>query len=139
MKPQPDRALFAPGNITCSQAALDAMRVTGTTGLSLIARHITGGWPDDEQRSANQAALDSGDDLPLIFRYRFPGDIEIVVTTMYPHTPSLRWTDICLASELADDEPLPEDEAEDFDLLDEAALIMAEQPGQTTPQAEGVE
>lgn len=140
MKPQPDRALFAPGSITCSQATLDVMRAVGTTGLSLIVRHITGGWPDDEQRLANQAVLESGDDLPLVSRYCFSGDIEIVVTTMYPYTPSLRWTDICLAEEeVNDDEPLPEDQDEDLDLFAEAALILAEQPDPAAPQPEGVE
>jgi hypothetical protein len=140
MKSQPGRALFAPGNITCSQAALEAMQAAGTTGLSLIARHITGDWPDDEQRMANRAILESRDDLPLISHFRFPGDIEIIVTTMYPRTPSLRWTDVCLAEEeVNDDELFPEDQDENLDLFAEAALILAEQPDPAAPQPEGVE
>ena len=142
MKPQPARALFAPGTITCSQAALAAMGALGTTGLSLIARHITGDWPDDEQQTANQTVLDSGDDLPLVSRFRFVGDIEIVVTTMYPRTPSLRWTDICLAEEDVaeiEDELLLEGDDEGLDLFDEMSLILTEQSDPTIAQPEGVE
>ena len=62
MKPQPDRALFAPGTITCSQAALDAIRAAGITGLFLLARHITGDWGDlcEEDVAENRLSVEQG-------------------------------------------------------------------------------
>jgi hypothetical protein len=132
MKPDPVRALFAPGDITCSQAALEAMRTVGTTGLALVYRHITGDWPDDEDRAANQAVLDSGADLSLISHYPFPSDIEIVLTTSFPLTPSLRWTDICLDHEL-DDEDRP-DTLELDDVIVDLAMETIEEEGVPTPE-----
>ncbi len=125
MQPKPAPALFAPGDILYSQAALDAMHRAGVTAVALICHHITGDWDDDESlAAANRAALDSDNDWPLVSRYRLTTDIEIVITTMYVHTPSLRWTDICLADEVIEDEPT--EDTDEFDLPAEAALTMAE-------------
>jgi len=123
----PKRALFAPGNITCSQAALAAMSSkVGTTGLALLCRHITGNWGDSAQAATNQAAI-NGEPLhdTVVSRYRFPGDIEIVITTWYIDTPSLRWTDICLAEEAIETEPDTGDD-EMLEPVEEAALILEE-------------
>jgi len=118
------QALFAPGDITCTSAAFEAMREAGTTGLSLIYQHITGHWGtiDEEQRAANQAAIGSqGLHDTVVSRYGFAGDLEIVVTTMFVDTPSLRWTDICLP-----DEVIPDADADDMGPMAEAAFVMAE-------------
>jgi hypothetical protein len=96
-------ALFAPGAIFYSSAVLTAMREAGTNGLSLIYRHIRGDWGeaiDADQRAINEDVVDGGPEEEIVSRYLFPGDVEIVLITSYPHTPSLRWTEICLPEEV---------------------------------------
>lgn len=96
-------ARFAPGAIFCSQAALATLRVVGTNGLSLICRHICGDWGeaiDAGQWTINEDVVDGGPEEEIVSRYLFPDDVEIVLITSYVHTPSLRWTEICLSEEV---------------------------------------
>ena len=119
------RALFAPGELTCTPATLASLRQAGVSGLALLCRHLTGDWGDVslEQRNTNQQVLQSQSDLAdIVSRYRLAGT-EIVITTSYVSTPSLRWTDICLADELIEDGQI---ETDDLDPLAEAVLVMTE-------------
>lgn len=100
---QNQAARFAPGAICCSQAALAAMRAVGTNGFSLIYRHIRGDWGeaiDAGQWAINEDVVDGGPEEEIVSRYLFPADVQIVLITSYPHTPSLRWTEICLPEEV---------------------------------------
>jgi len=79
------------------------MREAGTNGLSLIYRHIQGDWGeaiDAGQRAINENVADGGPEEEIVSRYLFPDDVEIVLVTSYVHTPSLRWTEICLPEEV---------------------------------------
>ncbi|MBN1220810.1 MAG: hypothetical protein JXM69_17950 [Anaerolineae bacterium] len=118
---------FASGEITCTAAALAAIRETGATALALLCRHLTGdgGSISEEQIALNRQAIETRSDLAdIVSRYRLASGVEIVITTTYPATPSLRWTDICLAEEVitADDE-----DDDSLDLLVEAAFIITEE------------
>ncbi len=97
-------ALFAPGDMTCTPAALAAMKEAGTTtGLSLIYKHIRGDWGcvSREQGKINNMVARGESEEDIVSRYPFPGDaIEIVLITSYVHTPSLRWTEIVLPDEV---------------------------------------
>ena len=96
----PAPSLFPTGPISCSPAAIDALHEAGVYGFWLIYRHVTGDWGDDNPlAAANQAAL--AGDGSVVSRYRLAGS-EIVVTTMYVRTATMRRTDICLAEEVED-------------------------------------
>ncbi len=102
-KQQNRSALFAPGDLVATPNALAAMRALGTNGLSLICRHIRGDWGeaiDAGQWAINEDVVDGGPEEEIISRYLFPDDVEIVLITSYPQTPSLRWTEICLPEEV---------------------------------------
>ena len=96
-------ALFAPGAMLYTPAVLTAMREAGTNGLSLIYRHIRGDWGeaiDAGQWAINEDVVNGGPEEEIVSRYLYPDDVQIVLITSYPHTPSLRWTEICLPEEV---------------------------------------
>lgn len=136
-------ALFAPGAITCTPAALTAMQETGAaTGLSLIYKHICGDWGcvSQEQWEINTMVVRGESEEDIVSRYKFlDGAIELVLITSYVHTPSLRWTEIMLPDEI-----IPHEEyrgvqdksgSETPTFEDEVEMIAAEE----TPEADAVE
>jgi hypothetical protein len=119
---------FASGEITCTAAALAAIREAGATALTLLCRHLTGDWEgiSEKQTALNRQTIETCSDLAdIVSRYRLAADVEVVIITYYPASPSLRWTDICLAEEVitADDD----EDDDSLDLLAEAALIITEE------------
>jgi len=131
---------FSSGEITYSPAAKAAIREAGTTVLLFLYRHLTGdgGSITEEQSALNRQAVESGDDLAdIVSRYRLASGVEIVITTYYPATPSLRWTDICLAEEVITANDDEDDDA--LDLLAEAAFIITEETETPEIMPEGVE
>ncbi len=123
--PTPAPARFPSGEILYSRAAREALHQADVSGLVLLYRHLTGDWGDDpDLAAANRQAVAEDNDGPVVSRYELDTGARVVITTMYVHTPQLRWTDICLADEVIDDEAI--DGTDEFDLLAEAAMVMAD-------------
>jgi exonuclease V gamma subunit len=57
------KILFDLGQILATPGALDALTKNNTTGLDLLRKHVSGDWGilTDDDRQANQDALESGD------------------------------------------------------------------------------
>jgi hypothetical protein len=137
MSQKPKQALFAPGEITCTSAALQAMQAAGVNGFVLLCHHIRGNWGavSEDQKAVNQQLVQAPNDLAdIVSCYQLLDGVEVVVTTSYVATPSLRWTDICLIEETIDDDPCDE---EQLDPLAEVALIIADQPEEPVLETEG--
>lgn len=122
------------GQLTCTATAHQVLREAGISGLFLLQRHLTGdhGRVTPAQLERNRTALNGGPELDVVSQYPC-GEVEVVVITRYPHTPGLRWTDLCLPAELDEAEAmyLADD---DIELLDEVELVIIEtQTAGSTP------
>ena len=55
----PERPLFAPGRLTATPGALQALAAAAEDPISYLARHVRGDWGvvDQEDRAANRQAL----------------------------------------------------------------------------------
>ncbi len=95
--------LSASGEITRTRAAARALTAGGHSTARLLVRHLGG----DRGRAAGQnyaARLRLAGESPaerIISHYEWPDGIAVTVVTHYPAEPTLRWTEICLAAELA--------------------------------------
>ncbi|GAB4451137.1 MAG: hypothetical protein Kow0031_33720 [Anaerolineae bacterium] len=117
------KAWFSSGTITFTRSAQTAARTAGEKLTKLLLRHLTGDFGDisDEQAATNQqviyttAAIPLHDDIES--RYTLANGQELVIITHYVHTPALRWTDICLASQVVSGRPATdgEDERDELD------------------------
>jgi len=137
MSQKPEQALFAPGEITCSPAALQAIQAAGVNGFVLLCHHMTGNWGSvsDDQKAINQQLVQAPNDLTeIVSCHQLADRVEVIITTSYVATPSLRWTDICLAEETINDRP---DDDEQLDPLAEVALIIADQTEESMLEMEG--
>ena len=82
MSQKPEQALFAPGEITCTSAALQAMQAAGVNGFVLLCHHIRGNWGavSDDQKAINQQLVQAPNDLAdIVSCYQLADGVEVVV------------------------------------------------------------
>jgi len=132
--------LIATGEITRTRAAARALAAGGHSTARLLVRHLGG----DRGRAAAQnytARLRLAGERPaerVISHYEWPDGPAVTVVTHYPAEPTLRWTEICLAAELAaelaelaaaaGDNDEPEIPIDDNDTQEEAMPIFTPAP-----------
>lgn len=75
------KILFDLGQILATPGALDALAKNNTTGLDLLRKHVSGDWGilTDDDRQANQDALESGD--RILSSYLLPDETKLWVIT----------------------------------------------------------
>ncbi len=75
------KILFDLGQILATPGALDALAKNKTTGLDLLCKHVSGDWGilTDDDREANQDALESGD--RILSSYLLPDETKLWVIT----------------------------------------------------------
>ncbi len=75
------KILFDLGQILATPGALDALAKNNTTGLDLLRKHVSGDWGilTDDDRQANQDALESGD--RVLSSYLLPDETKLWVIT----------------------------------------------------------
>lgn len=134
------KAWFSSGTITYTKSALTAVQQSRQTLVNLLLRHLTGDFGDISggQAVINQQVMDNEAALPLHdnieSRYVLANGQELVIITHYVHTPSLRWTDICLAGQLVSGRPdITDDEQDELDFEPDEADLAAVAGGEADP------
>lgn len=119
------KAWFSSGFVTYTRPARSAAQEAGLPLVGCLWRHLTGdfGQISDEQAVRNTQVLAAGNDkIPLHddieSRFALPDGQQLVLITHYAHSPGLRWTDICLGSEVVDGRPASDETTCDPDLDD---------------------
>lgn len=119
------KARFSSGFVTCTRTARSAAQKAGLTLVGCLLRHLTGdfGQISDEQGVSNTQVLAAGNDnVPrhddIESRYALPAGQQLVFITHFIHSPGLRWTDICLDSEVVDGRPTSDETTCDPDFDD---------------------
>jgi hypothetical protein len=116
---------FSSGFVTFTRAAQSAAQEAGLTLVGCLLRHLTGdfGQISDDQAVINTQVLDAGNNKTPLHddiesRYALPDGQHLVFITHYIHSPGLRWTDICLDSEVVDGRPASDELTGEPDLDD---------------------
>jgi hypothetical protein len=119
--------LTAAGQITRTRAAALALVAAGQSAARLLIRHLRG-----DRGTADYTGLLAQAGDRVISHYDLPDGNTVAVVTHYPTEPTLRWTEFCLAPELAAElielamEETAADTEENFD--PDAAVIESPNP-----------
>ena len=62
--------LFAIGRVIATPGAVESLERAGQSPWSLLSRHLSGDWGecDDEDRTANDRAIEDGDRIVSVYR-----------------------------------------------------------------------